>query len=197
MTVMCWSQSTRARLASTGAERENRDGVQASRATPAAMVGSKSQGTGCRSVRRVAMDCLARREHSFFELKQKLQEKLPHHGIGEIDAELARLRQENLQSDRRFAEAFVRNRQSRGYGYLRIRDELRNRFVAEELIDELLERDPDHWLSQIEGLLLRRLGPHGRLPFGSKEHQRVARFLMARGFPSDLVHRALRKYVTR
>ena len=144
-----------------------------------------------RSVRRVAMDCLARREHSFFELKQKLQLKLPEISPEEIQGELERLREQNLQSDKRFVESYVRYRKSKSFGYLHIREDLRRRFVAEALINQTLFEDDQDWLSMILELVAKRF-PHNRVvEFGSKDHLRVERFLRARGFQSNLVRKVL------
>ncbi|MEX2129887.1 MAG: regulatory protein RecX, partial [Pseudohongiellaceae bacterium] len=77
-----------------------------------------------RSVRRAAMDCLARREHAFLELQRKLLVKCPDASEVEIRQALEQLRDENLLSDERFASSWVRYRQSRGYGYRHIRQDL-------------------------------------------------------------------------
>jgi len=45
------------------------------------------------------MDFLARREHSFYELQQKLAKKFPDAPTERIDQVLETLKGENLQSD--------------------------------------------------------------------------------------------------
>lgn len=140
------------------------------------------------------MDCLARREHSFFELKQKLQARLPDRNADEIQSELERLREENLQSDKRFVESFVRYRKSRGFGYLHIRNDLRHRFVADGLIDEVLFEDDTDWQLMAEALIQQRM-TGDQLTRDSREHRRLARFLQARGFSPELVLRVLQSYL--
>jgi len=141
------------------------------------------------------MDCLARREHSFFELKQKLQNKLPTTGPDEIQQELERLRDENLQSDTRFVESFVRYRKSRGFGYLSIRDNLRSKFVAEALIERHLFVDDQEWTLILQALVMRRLSGRSVLQFGSKEHLRMVRFLRGRGFSQPQIQSSLSSYL--
>ena len=67
------------------------------------------------------MDFLARREHSFFELSQKLIKKFPDTAPEQLTAIIKTLQDENLQSDDRFAESYVRYRRSRGFGFLHIK----------------------------------------------------------------------------
>ena len=83
--------------------------------------------------RKKAMDLLARREHARGELLSKL-EKAGFESNVALDAILT-LESENLQSDARFAEAFVRSRFNQGKGPVRIRQELRERDVAAAVID--------------------------------------------------------------
>jgi regulatory protein len=75
------------------------------------------------------MNYLARREHSQEELRLKLSQR----GFSErlINEVIGELRDENLQSDARFAEVFTRSRVAKGYGVYRIRQELRQRGIAE------------------------------------------------------------------
>ena len=148
-----------------------------------------------RSVRRVAMDCLARREHPFFELKQKLQIKLPDKNNAEILSELEKLREQNLQSDKRFAESFVRYRKSRGFGYLHIREDLRRRFVSEDLIGQILIDDDQDWMVMIHDIVIKRLSQTKPVRFGSLEHQKIERFLRSRGFQHFLSRKVLAKFV--
>ena len=69
--------------------------------------------TGLIEVRVAAMDLLARREHSQRELRTKLERRFPPE---QVDETLQTLAAEGLQSDSRFAEAYVRQRSQRGYG---------------------------------------------------------------------------------
>ena len=77
-----------------------------------------SETTPCNDVpvlRRAAMDYLARREQSFYELTQKLNKKFPESDSDLLVEVLDILKAENLQSDDRFTESYVRYRKSRGF----------------------------------------------------------------------------------
>ena len=155
-----------------------------------------SSKKGPRSLRRVAMDCLARREHSFFELKQKLQSKFPNKDPMEIQQELERLRDENLQSDKRFVESFVRYRKSRGFGFLSIRESLRSKFVSESLIGQYLFADDEDWNDILLVIIQRKLSEGTQLQIGSKEHLRIIRFLQGRGFSQNQIQKSLQYFLS-
>lgn len=94
-----------------------------------------------------------------------------------------------LQSDARFAEQYVASRAARGYGPVRIRSELRERGLAEPLIEEHLdERDPA-WRERLDAVARKRFG--ARVAADYAERARRARFLEYRGFGADLIRRAL------
>ena len=68
-------------------------------------------------LRRAAMDFLARREHSLYELKTKLIRKFPDLSPKLVLAVLSRLTIEGLQSDERYTESRIRYRLERGFGF--------------------------------------------------------------------------------
>lgn len=140
------------------------------------------------------MDFLARREHSFFELSQKLSKKFPETDPEHLTAVIKTLQDENLQSDDRFAESYVRYRRSRGFGYLHIKADLASRRVSEDTISLYLLAD-DGWAAMIEILVLKKLRGDESLSFGSKEHRRLMRFLTSRGFTSDQIRKGLQSWL--
>jgi len=144
-------------------------------------------------LRRAAMDYLARREHSEFELLQKLSKR-----FSEADAEVLRgvigtLAGENLQSDDRFAENYSRYRKTRGFGYLHIKADLISRHVSESVIDKYLHPDDSAWSEILNNHVCKRAGDKQTLLFGSKPHKKLVRFLESRGFASIDIRRALEK----
>jgi len=143
-------------------------------------------------LRRAAMDFLARREHSFHELSQKLIRKYPDAEASMVNDVLVALRQEQLLSDERFVESFVRYRKSRGFGLQHIRADLLARVVSEEIIARHLFVDDEDWFSIAEELTLKRLGT-GAIAFGSKLHQRHLRFLQSRGFSTREIRHVMDK----
>lgn len=141
-----------------------------------------------RGVRESALGMLARREHSVFELTQKLSAK--GHARRDIETVLERLRDAGLQSDGRFAESFVRSRLGRGLGLARIKAELKQRGVAPDLIQGALAACEADWLAQCADVARRRFG--SAPPKDAKERARRARFLQYRGFSPAQISRVLR-----
>lgn len=141
------------------------------------------------------MDYLARREHSLFELFQKLSKKFSETDKALLSEVLEALKSENLQSDERFAESYVRYRKSRGFAYLHIRADLAGRRVSESLIAKYLLTDDEHWQHTAEQLVEKKLRFQSPPSYGSKSHRKLTRFLHARGFSSEQIRKALEKHL--
>ncbi len=137
------------------------------------------------------MDYLARREHSFFELSQKLSLKFPEAEASLIDQALSGLQADGLQSDTRFTESYIRYRKSRGFGYLHIRADLLSRGISETLLNDYLFIDDDDWRVIIDSRICKKIGEDEALSFGSSQHRKLVRFLESRGFTSLEIRRAL------
>ena len=132
-------------------------------------------------IRLSAMDLLARREHSRRELKQKLKKRFADETL--IDEQLDRLSEENLQSDRRFAESFLRQRISRGHGPMRIRQEMRQRGISDGEIGAAMDAETPDWQSLAELTYRRKFG---ELPAQDlREKSRRNRFMQYRGYALD------------
>ena len=143
---------------------------------------SSSPRESAASLRARALRHLARREHSRAELERKLSAHAE--GAGELEALLDELQSKGQLSNARFAEGRARIL-SRKYGAARIRQDLRGRGVAEELIQRALPGDE---IDRAKAILARRY----RTPAASREERaRRARFLQARGFSAELVHRLI------
>lgn len=138
---------------------------------------------GAKVARKKALALLARREHSGAELHVKLNAAgFPARIIGET---LSALAQEGWLSDARFAEAFVRVRRERGYGPVRIRAELRERGVDEELIDRHLDMRDPAWLRPLEQAWTKRF--RARRGTDLAERARQQRFFQARGYTVEQI----------
>lgn len=137
--------------------------------------------------RRRALGLLARREHSRAELLAKLVRS--GHGRAEAERALEELGGQDLVSDARFAEAFIRSRIERGGGPLRIRRDLESRGVESSVVGRLLDPDDEEWETRARGAREKRFG--AALPAGRSEAARQARFLLARGFTHRQVRRAI------
>jgi regulatory protein len=128
-----------------------------------------------------AVSHLARREHSALELRRKLDKA----GFDPADIEhvLTQLQQADLQSDERFSESYVRSRINRGYGKTRIRMELQERGVADELIKDSLQQAEVDWFALAAEVRSKRFGEQDPEDFKSRAKQQ--RFLQYRGFSHD------------
>ncbi|KFX70002.1 recombinase RecX [Pseudomonas taeanensis MS-3] len=140
------------------------------------------------AVRRAAMDLLARREHGRVELTRKLRKRGASAEL--IDTALDRLAEEGLLSEARYLESFVSYRARAGYGPLRIREELVQRGLAREDIEQALRDCGIDWREQLEQTWRRKFA--GQLPGDTRERAQQGRFLSYRGYPLELIGRLLR-----
>lgn len=142
------------------------------------------------SVRRAAMNLLARREQSFVELIQKLTRKYPDFDRQEtIHPAVEKLREENLQSDARFVESYVRYRSSRGMGPVKIGMELEQKGVSGSLIRAELYNDAIDWVELCRAAVERKFPDQP--PADLKEKEKRYRFLSQRGFDSEQIRAVL------
>ena len=153
------------------------------------MTDSQSQGS---LIRLKAMDLLARREHSFFELKSKLLKK--DFEEEQIEKELNQLVEDKLLSDSRFTEAFISSRKDQGKGPLRIQSELKERGIDETLIaSHLVNIDESEWLKIAYDALEKKLGKGKQVDYDKK--LKFMRFLSNRGFKDFQVREAINHFV--
>ena len=139
------------------------------------------------AVRRAAMDLLAQREHGRVELARKLRRRGAPPEL--IDSALDRLSEEGLLDESRYLESFIAARARAGYGPLRIREELAQRGLPREAIEQALGECGVDWVEQLRELWQRRFGVR---PQGQKERARQGRFLAYRGFSMEQISRLLR-----
>lgn len=130
---------------------------------------------------------LAIREHSAGELRRKLRVK----GFSESLTEevVAALQEQGLQSDHRFAEVFVRSRVSKGYGPVRIRRDLYQRGISDDVIDEELTFPSERWVELAAAVRAKRFPDNEPTEHAIWNLQ--ARFLSRKGFPADIIYRVL------
>jgi regulatory protein len=145
------------------------------------------QGKG-RSLRRIGMDFLARREHSEQELRRKLNARADD--VDEVEAVLQKLKDEGLQSDERFTEAYVHHRVNAGLGPMKISYELRQKGIDESLADAILEPMAEQWDSMMRRQRERKYGEV--IPADYAARMKQARFLQNRGFSPESVMRLFR-----
>ena len=140
------------------------------------------------SAKTVAVKLLSRREHSAFEIRHKLSQR--DFDENEIELTIAELQQGGWLSDERFAEAYVRMRQNKGYGPLRISIELNERGVTENIVNDYLRADNEVWLQILKQQYLKKY--HDRPIADYNDKSRRIRFLQYRGFPLDMIYQVIK-----
>lgn len=139
-----------------------------------------------RTLRERALGFLARREHSRAELRRKLA---PHaQSSEELETLLEDLIGRKFLSDTRFAEARA-HVLARKFGAARIEHDLRARGVSEEQAATAAAEARGTEFERALEIWRRKFGAPAS---GLKERGRQARFLLSRGFSSDVINRILR-----
>jgi len=139
-----------------------------------------------------ALRALMRRAHSVHEMRSYLERRAEKPSLArEV---LARLRQEKLIDDARYAREFARTRaNSRHQGRYRIMRELRTRGVADGLIETALE---EVFAETNEEDLLRKLIARrmraARGPLDANKTASLYRTLLRAGFDAQLIRREVR-----
>ena len=103
---------------------------------------------------------------------------------------MSQLEVENLLSDQRFTECYIRSRANKGYGPYRISMELRERRVDERIVNELLYQDWD-WYERAVEVRRKRFGIEPITDLKTQVKQQ--RFLQYRGFSSEQINVAVRQ----
>jgi regulatory protein len=136
--------------------------------------------------RKKAMDFLARREYGQQELIRKLADKGYNFKVAE--QAVLKLTDERLQSDDRFAEAFVQSRINQGKGPVRIRLDLGQRGISDAIIEMAIDESAADWHGLAREVRRRKFGRAEPADFKAKAKQ--MRFLQYRGFEQSHVQAA-------
>lgn len=137
------------------------------------------------TLRQRALDLLGRREYSARELARRLAAF--GHDMDEIESIVTNFEQKGWLSDARFAEQVVHAR-AHQYGGRRIEQELRDKGVDQQTIDNALQTLDVDELELARGLWLRKFGTP---PLTQQEKARQVRFLHSRGFPLSMIFKVI------
>ena len=137
-----------------------------------------------KSIRLKIMDFLSRREHSSREIFKKLSPRVESKEL--LEEEIEKLKADGLLSDERFAESYFQSRKNRGYGPLRIRNELKLRGVGDQIFFPL--SDAIEWSKLALEALKKKVS--GDMPTETKEILKLKRFLNYRGFDFQDIDKA-------
>ena len=143
-------------------------------------------GFGTLSLKGRALRLLSQREHSRAELVAKLG---PHVQEGEdLGALLDDLQAKDFINETRVVESVVHRRASR-LGAARIRQELQAKGLPAEAVQCAVEQLKDSELDRAREVWRRKFGA---VAPDAPARAKQMRFLMARGFSGDVVHRVVR-----
>lgn len=131
-----------------------------------------------RKLRDKAIYFLARREYSRCELLSKLKRVTPDLNL--IYKVLDDLKQENLQSDQRFLEIFIKSWVNKGAGPIKIKFLLKKHNIQEDLINNIFNQLNYNWQSLAQKLINKKF--EGEDQTDIKIKQKIYQFLYARGF---------------
>ncbi len=139
------------------------------------------------TVRDRALRLLAQREHTKFELRQKLIAK--GFEVAVIANTLQLLETQGLQSDARFVESYVAMRMQRGFGPVKIAAELAQRGIEHELSKKFLDAYKDAWIEQAQIIRSKRFG--AQLPTDYNQKTKQMLYLYHKGFVAELIKKIL------
>ena len=137
-----------------------------------------------KAIRLKIMDFLSRREHSSREILNKMSNRVESKEM--LLDSIKELIEDGLLSDERFAESYFQSRKNRGYGPLRIRNELKQKGVGDQIFFTL--SNEVNWHKYALEALRKKI--NGDLPTETKDVLKLKRFLNYRGFDFQDIDRA-------
>tara|TARA_Y100001970_G_C13561368_1_gene521670 strand:+ start:68 stop:529 length:462 start_codon:yes stop_codon:yes gene_type:complete len=137
-----------------------------------------------KAIRIKIMDFLSRREHSAKEIYQKMSSRVESKDM--LSEEINKLISDGLISDERFAESYFQSRKNRGFGPLRIKNELNQKGVKEDIFYSI-QSDTD-WSACAFFVLEKKI--NGKKPDDMKAILKLKNFLNYRGFEFQDINKA-------
>ncbi|MGV3580841.1 MAG: recombination regulator RecX [Methylophilus sp.] len=138
-----------------------------------------------KSLRQRALEYLAKREYSYAELGQKL--KAYAEASDDIPSLLDDFKKRGWLSDKRFTEQLVHARKSK-FGSQRVAHELREKGVADDLIENAVEKIKENELENAREVWKKKFKTY---PTSREEWAKQARFLQSRGFGFEIIKNVL------
>ncbi len=97
-----------------------------------------------------------------------------------------------MQSDERYTESYVHMRRKRGYGPLKIKQELQQRGISSGLIDIYVEFNDQIWLETACLAYEKKFA--GKVLDSANERAKRMRFLQSRGFTGDIIQKTFESF---
>ena len=141
-----------------------------------------------------ALRILALREHTSFELAQKLRKR--EYGEAEIEAALVQCRAWNYLDDARAAGVLVRTLLKKGAGFNKIKFELSKRRVPINIAENLL-RELDTAGNQLEAalaLVAKKFVKADTHPEIHKQKGKIYRYLQNKGYSSEIIYQVMQTF---
>ena len=112
-----------------------------------------------------------------------------------VDAVIEKLLSVGYLNDETYAKSFIAQREARGYGKNKIRMELRQKGIAEEIILNLLEGDHGEDQQLASAMHLVEKAARGKNLKEYKDRQKVKAALVRRGFDFEMADEAIRLFL--
>ncbi|GEA52377.1 regulatory protein RecX [Vibrio inusitatus NBRC 102082] len=139
------------------------------------------------TAKKTALDLLSRCEYGRYELQQKLLNK--GFELSDIDEAVEFCREHHYLDDLRYTKDQIKQHVEKGHGERRIRQDLHIKHVRNEVIDQALAEEPQHWF-ELAKLSINKYFEENPTS-GSCEYSKQVRFLQYRGFSSEQIQYAL------
>ena len=135
-----------------------------------------------------AQRSLAMREHSSFQIKNKLTNK----GFGSdiIESVILEIKNNGFQSDKRYTEEYIRYRQNSGYGSKKIIYELKSNGISSELINDSIRNFNDDYD------VLFKLAKTRIIDIDFDDDKKLAKYannFRSRGFDNNIILKVINK----
>lgn len=127
---------------------------------------------------------LAMREHSIKEMTDKLSAKCENSSA--IQAVIDDLLDKKYLSEQRFTESYIRSRENRGFGPIKIKAELKNKGVSSDLIQDHLQEGAARWFDSAQSQYQKKYADKPCSDY--KSWTKRARFMQSRGFSMEHIH---------
>ena len=138
-------------------------------------------------IRKKILDLLSRREHSKYELVLKLERRVD--SSDKLLKEIDKLSDQNLQSDERFSESYIRSRYNSGFGPSRIKYDLSKRRVAESIINDAFREIDLNWVEKLKKENIKKYGNEN--PKNMQELSKRTKFFVHRGFDKEMIRKII------
>ncbi|KQB10793.1 recombination regulator RecX [Vibrio metoecus] len=140
--------------------------------------------TACRQS---ALQLLSRRDHSEYELHQKLTLKGHVHEV--VDEVVKYCLELGYLSDVRYTASQARQMVHKGYGEQRLRQQLKEKRVAEAVIEQVLAEQIIDWFELAKEVAHKKF--KAGISFERSQYAKQVRYLQYRGFNFDQIRYAL------